>query len=95
MAVGWLADVKYTEYELSLSPGDRVFVYTDGVPEATAVSKEMYGTSRIVDVMNEDTSATPEQMITHIWNSVGEFVYGAEQFDDLTMLALEYKGKRF
>lgn len=92
MPVGFLEEAEYEEYELKLVPGDKLFVYTDGLAEATNIEENMYGTGRILDVLNQKPESTCEQMLTHIWTDVAEFVNGAEQFDDLTMLALEYRG---
>ncbi len=91
-SVGWFEDSEYTEYEIKLSPGDRIFVYTDGVPEATNGSGDMYGTERTLAVLNRDRDASCEKLLKDIWEDVGVFVGEAEQFDDLTMLALEYRG---
>lgn len=92
MPVGFIDGAEYENYELQFEPGDKLFIYTDGVPEATRGDKEMYGMERIEETLNRDTLATPEQMISHIWEDVAVFVGDAEQFDDLTMLALEYRG---
>ena len=92
--VGGLKGSTYTEYDLKLEPGTRLFVYTDGVPEAKNSNKEMFGVKRMVEVLNKDKSAGPEQVIKNIRSAVDDFVGGAEQFDDLTMLCIEYKGKK-
>ena len=90
--VGGMEDVKYKEYEVQLEPGSMLFLYTDGVPEATNSHKEMFGTDRMLSVLNKDVSASPEVAIRNITEAVDQFVGAAEQFDDLTMLCLEYKG---
>ena len=73
--------------------GDKLFVYTDGVAEATNSSEELYGTGRMLDALNQNTGASPEALLKAVRSSVDAFVGTAEQFDDLTMLCLEYKGK--
>ena len=90
--IGGMEDTVYTEYEIDLKPGDKLFVYTDGVPEATDIHNNMYGTERMLDALNNIGNAGPEQILDYIHESVNEFVGDAEQFDDLTMLCLEYKG---
>ena len=85
-------DSEYEEYVIEMKPGDKLFVYTDGVPEATAADQEMFGTDRTLEVLNRDVSASPEQMLKNIKEGVDAFVKDAVQFDDLTMLALEYRG---
>ena len=91
--VGGYEDVKYKEYELDLQPGDKLFLYTDGVPEATDANKELFGTQRMLDALNSH-NGSPAEVLRGVLESVNEFVATAEQFDDLTMLCLEYKGKQ-
>ncbi len=90
--LGGIEGAKYTEYELQLKPGDKLFVYTDGVPEATDSELRMFGTERLLDVLNKDPGASPEQILNNVRSALDAFVQDAEQFDDLTMLCLEYKG---
>ena len=90
--VGARKGKKYTEYEIQLEPGDALFVYTDGVPEATDANQEMYGTDRMLEVLNQNPYATPEELLANVKKSVDVFVGDAPQFDDLTMLNVVYKG---
>ena len=90
--IGGMEGVRYTEYGLRLEPGSKLFVYTDGVAEATNAAKELFGTERMLDALNEDANAAPQQILKNVRGAVDGFVQGAEQFDDLTMLCLEYKG---
>ena len=90
--IGGMEGVRYREYELQLEPGSKLFVYTDGVAEATSAEKELYGTERMIDALNADPDAAPEQILKNVRASVDGFVKEAEQFDDLTMLCVEYKG---
>ena len=92
--LGAMEDVKYREYELTLEPGDRIFVYTDGVPEATSDDDELFGTDRMLDALNTEPDAGPERLLKNVRDAVDDFVDGAEQFDDLTMLCLEYRGNK-
>ena len=92
MFVGISGKAKYQNREFELHPGDSIFVYTDGIPEATAADKEMFGEERLVSSLNTRPDCRPEEMIRWVKNSVDTFVGDAEQFDDLTMLCLEYKG---
>ncbi len=92
LVVGAMAGAKYREYELQLQPGEKLFVYTDGVPEATAEDKTMFGTERMLEALNEAADDTPEQVLKSVRRAVDAFVQGAEQFDDLTMLCLDYRG---
>ena len=90
--IGGMDGVRYKEYELTLEPGSKLFLYTDGVPEATAADDEQFGTERMVNALNLDPFAAPEQILKNVRKAVDEFVKEAEQFDDLTMLCLEYNG---
>ena len=91
--IGGLEGLKYVDYELQLTPGTRVFLYTDGVPEATNENEELFGTKRMIEALNENPDANPEELLNNVKNSVERFVKGAEQFDDFTMLCVEYYGK--
>ena len=91
--VGGMPGIRYREYELVLKPGDRLFLYTDGVPEATDAGGELFGTERMIDALNRGGSK-PEEILKEVRRNVDAFVGDAEQFDDLTMLCLEYKGKK-
>ncbi|MBR4428714.1 MAG: serine/threonine-protein phosphatase, partial [Clostridia bacterium] len=90
--IGGLAGLKYTDYELQLKPGSRLFLYTDGVPEATDAGKKMFGTGRMLEALNGCASSSPRDILGAVRASVDGFVKEAEQFDDLTMLCLEYRG---
>ncbi|MBQ8075978.1 MAG: SpoIIE family protein phosphatase [Oscillospiraceae bacterium] len=90
--IGGMDDVRYKEYELRLKSGDRLFVYTDGVPEATNEKNELFSTERMITALNTEPEADPEQVLKNVRAAVDDFVEGAEQFDDLTMLCLEYNG---
>lgn len=92
IVIGGMDGVKYKEYELTLTPGDKLFVYTDGVPEASDGDDNMFGTERMLDALNEEPEATPERILKNVRAAVDGFVSGAEQFDDLTMLCMEYNG---
>ena len=91
--IGGMPGMKYKDYELQLMPGMRLFLYTDGVPEATDADGVMYGNERMLAALNGNLNATPMQMLGNVRTSVDGFVKADEQFDDLTMLCLEYKGK--
>ena len=86
--------MKYKEYEIRLSPGDKLFVYTDGVPEAHDPDGNMFKVERMIDALNEDPDASPEQILKTVRGEISKFVREAEQFDDMTMLCMEYKGPK-
>jgi len=90
--IGGLDGVCYKDYTLQLHPGDKLFVYTDGVPEATDAHNAMFGTQRMLAALNETPEAPPEQLLKNVRRAVDGFVQNAPQFDDLTMLCLKYRG---
>ena len=92
--LGGMEGVKYKEYEIQLEKGDKIFVYTDGVPEATSANTELYGTDRMIEALNSRPEADPKEILRIVRASVDEFVGSAEQFDDLTMVCVEYKGHK-
>ena len=93
LVIGGMSGIKYKDYEVKLNPGDAVFVYTDGVPEANNADGEFYGMERLEEALNRAGNGTPEEILTTVRADVDAFVAGAAQFDDLTMLCLEYRGK--
>ena len=90
--VGGMSDIHYTEYEMCLKPGSALFVYTDGLPEATSAKEELFGTERTKQALNEVRDGTPEQILSHVKEQADAFVGDAPQFDDLTMLCITYYG---
>ena len=93
-AVGGMEDMKYSEYETRLEPGSRLFLYTDGVPEATDAQNQLFGTERMLNALNEAPDAPEETVLQNVRRAVDRFVGGAEQFDDLTMMCVTYNGSK-
>ena len=85
--------MKYSEYEIQLEPGSKIFLYTDGVPEATNSGNELFEMERTVGSLNEVKDSSPQEIVEHVGEAVRTFTSEAPQFDDVTMLCLEYKGK--
>ena len=90
--LGGMEAVRYREYELTLVPGEKLFVYTDGVPEANNAEEEFFGTGRMIDALCAAENESAETILETVKRSVRDFVGNAPQFDDLTMLCLEYHG---
>ena len=84
--------IRFEQHEFHLNPGDSIFVYTDGVAEATNGDDELYGTERMLSALNSEPDAQPEQVLGNVMNDITGFVDGAEQFDDITMLCFRYMG---
>ena len=92
-AVATMEGIPFKQHDFELHPGDSLFVYTDGVPEATNANNELYGTDRMLEALNKDADADVKTLLENVKQSVDEFVGDAPQFDDLTMLAFNYFGK--
>jgi len=92
LVLGGMAGAKYKEYEIVLEKDDILFTYTDGVPEATNISNELFGTDRMIDSLNSHKDDGIEDLLKKLRVDIDEFVGAAPQFDDITMLALHYMG---
>ena len=80
--------------ELQLQPGDKIYLYTDGVTEATNLQQELYGEERLLQVLNRYADADPRTVCEAVKADVDVFVGEAEQFDDITMLCITYLGEQ-
>jgi serine phosphatase RsbU (regulator of sigma subunit) len=92
VAIGAMDGVRYREYQIQLEPGDKLFVYTDGVAEATDSNEQLFTTARMIDALRKADNGTPEDVLNAVRGDVDQFVGKAPQFDDLTMLCLRYNG---
>ena len=92
MALAAMENVRFTEYVLQLEPGDRLFVYTDGIPEAINAREEQYGTDRLADRLNTLREAAMTETLPAVRADVAAFAGDVEQFDDITMLGFVYYG---
>ena len=92
-AVATMEDIPFKEHDFELKPGDSIYVYTDGVPEATDHDLQLYGTDRMLDALNRDPDASPETLLRNVRADIDEFVGDAPQFDDITMLGFTYYGE--
>ena len=91
--VGGVPGMQYKDYEIRMKPGDKLFVYTDGLPEAQDRDRKMFGLDRMVEALNRNAASKPEILLEKVRKAVDDYVGDTEQFDDLTMLCMEYKGK--
>ena len=83
----------YRNRELTLRPGDGVFLYTDGVNEAMTEAGKQFGYERLRTAVETSPSCAPEELLPHVHRAVNEYVCGAPQYDDITMLALRFFGE--
>ena len=92
--IGGMPSIRYKEYELQLEPGGKLFLYTDGVGEATDPNLELYGTDRLLEALNRVRDGSPKEVLDEVSRSVAVFADKEPQADDLTMLCIQYKGKK-
>ncbi len=90
--LGGMENMEYPDFEIKLEKGDIIYLYTDGVTEAENVKNELYGTDRLLNVIRGNNNCDMKEFCDNIEKDIHEFEEGNEQFDDLTMLALRYKG---
>ena len=93
VALGAMEGAPFKEYELDLNPGDSLFVYTDGIPEAINEESVQYGTDRLLKLMNANKDSSEEELLKFVRQDVWTFSGTADQFDDVTMLGFKYIGK--
>ena len=87
--IGGMSGLKYRDYEFDLEPGDMLFLYTDGVPEATDANGDMFGLDRLLETLNAASEGSAKELLEAVHAGVEDFVGNAPQFDDLTMLAIK------
>ena len=85
-----MENMKYQAGSIQLAPGDKIFQYTDGVTEAMNGKEELYGMERLGSVLRMNTAKKPEELLAAVKEDVDVFAGGAPQFDDITMLCVEY-----
>ena len=86
--------VKYRSGSIKLSPGDKIFLYTDGVTEATDADNGLFGSERLKDALNKAADLSPHEILPAVKADIDAFVGSAPQFDDITMLCMEYKSPK-
>ena len=91
--LGGMEGIKYKEYEFTMEPGAKLFLYTDGVPEATGADNKMFGMDRTVETLRSAENESPKSILQAVNDSVNEFIGDTMQFDDLTMLCVHYIGR--
>ena len=91
LVVGGLGSSVYENYEFVLNEGDKLFLYTDGLPEACDSENHMFGFERTVAALNEFKDGPPEEILNGVALKMKEFAGGTEQFDDVTMMCIEKK----
>ena len=92
-AVATMEDLRFRQNQFHLDPGDRLFVYTDGVTEATDANNELFGEERLLESLNRNKDALPADLLPAVKKDIDVFVGDAPQFDDITMLSFIYYGR--
>jgi serine phosphatase RsbU (regulator of sigma subunit) len=92
VALGIMEGMRFKKTEFWMEPGDSIFVYTDGVTEATNGASELFGEQRLLDALNISPDAAPEKILPQVREEIDMFVAGAQQFDDITMMNVIYRG---
>lgn len=92
-AIATIESIPFKQHSFKLNPNDCIFIYTDGVTEATNGNHELFGMDRLVNGLNKKPDAMPKDVLSNVINEINDFVGNAEQFDDITMLCLYYNGK--
>ncbi len=92
-AVATMEGIPFKQHEFELNPGDSLFVYTDGVAEATNSNNELYGNDRMINALNANKDVDLKEALANIRKDIDAFVGDAPQFDDITMLMFNYYGK--
>ena len=92
LVLGGFERTKYENYEIVMKPGDILFVYTDGVPEASRGKNRFFGTDRMLDTLNRCKSAEPDALIKSMRRALSDYTGDMELFDDVTMLCIRYDG---
>ena len=91
-AVAVMPGIRFRQHEFRLNPGDSLFVYTDGVPEATNAKGELFGNERMLESLNKNPATEATELLRGLRRDIDAFVAEAPQFDDITMLMMQYWG---
>lgn len=92
LALATMNGLRFTQNEFRLNPGDRLFVYTDGVPEATNAQNVLFGNERMIESLNAHKDQPINELLASVKSDVDRFVGDAPQFDDMTMLGFDFFG---
>ena len=85
-----MGGVKHKEQQLELKPGDKLYLYTDGVTEATDSNDNLYGEERLLSLLQTKMALSVDDILQAVKDDIDDFVGEAEQFDDITMVMLQY-----
>ncbi|MDR2623832.1 MAG: PP2C family protein-serine/threonine phosphatase [Methanobrevibacter sp.] len=93
LLLGYMNNVSYVQNETTMYAGDRLFLYTDGITEGINKNSEQFQKDRLLNVLNKNKHTNIKKLIFKIKKDLDDFTSGVEQFDDETMIILEYRKK--
>ncbi|MCE5214550.1 MAG: PP2C family protein-serine/threonine phosphatase [Methanobacterium sp.] len=91
LVLAGMEDIIYSQMDINLKTGDRIYLYTDGVTEATNGADEIFGDEHLQEIINKEENLSLKNLLTYVKEEIDNFVKDQEQFDDITMLVMEYK----
>ncbi len=91
--IGGMKRAKYKQYEFDIEEGGTLFVYTDGAPEATSAEDKLFTTDRMIETLNRAPDGSPRELLENMKSAIDDFVAGADQFDDLTMMSIRFANR--
>ena len=92
--LGGKRNMTYKEYTFNMSPGTKLFVFTDGVTEARNANRKFYGIDNLLKALDNAKDESTDEILTEVKDDLDSFVDNAEQFDDVTMMCIEYLGEK-
>ncbi|MCR5154188.1 MAG: PP2C family protein-serine/threonine phosphatase [Lachnospiraceae bacterium] len=94
MPLGTMEGIHYKEYDFEIPDGGTLYVYTDGVAEATSNENELFGTERMLSALNSEPDAGTKKLLANVAAGIKDFVGDADQFDDITMLSVKRSARK-
>jgi sigma-B regulation protein RsbU (phosphoserine phosphatase) len=88
LAMGLMEEFGYASRRETLQPGETLFLYTDGLTDATNRKGELFGKERLEGTLNGSAGRSPEDIVNHVWSEIGNFSAGTAAADDMTCLVL-------
>ena len=92
MALGVMEDFNYFSKRINLHKGDTLYIYTDGVTEATNAAEELFSEKRLEQALDDLKESPIEDLVSGVMDRVRIFSEGVPQADDITMMILRYNG---
>jgi sigma-B regulation protein RsbU (phosphoserine phosphatase) len=86
--MGVVEDFGYSSKREILRPGETLFLYTDGLTDATSLDGELFGKDRLEKTLDGSAKRSPEEIVNHVWDEIGSFSAGTAPADDMTCLVL-------